>query len=138
MLLKKPSNPPCVDELPLRMLANLGDAVSGLYERERAIFSCATAKQMHHQVKERVNAKTQADLLDQISDLLNEKELNLVRRARNLKTAHHRKSDQSFYRKATAFEALVGYLYMADVKRLAELFEALDRMRSDKETKTES
>ncbi|PWU01415.1 MAG: ribonuclease III [Candidatus Melainabacteria bacterium] len=138
MLLRRSANLDDVDQLPLRMLANLGDAVSGLYERERAIFSCASAKQMHRQVKERVNAKTQADLLDQITDLLNEKELNLVRRARNLKTAHHRKSDQSFYRKATAFEALIGYLYMADVKRLNELFEALDRIRSGQERQPES
>lgn len=137
MLLRKTANLPAVDELPLRMLANLGDAVCGLYERECAILTCASAKQMHRQVKEYVNAKTQADLLDEITEVLNEKELNLVRRARNLKAAH-RKSDQAIYRKATAFEALIGYLYMADIKRLNEVFDALDRIRSGHETKPES
>jgi ribonuclease-3 family protein len=129
MFLRKADRPARFDELPLRMLANLGDGVISLYERERAILSCATAKQMHSQVKERVNAKTQATFLDLISDLLNEKELNLVRRARNLKAAH-RSSDQAFYRKATAFEALIGYLYMADAERLNQLLAALDRKRS--------
>ena len=129
MLSQDDERPGLVDELPLRMLANLGDGVISLYERERAIVSCASAKQMHVKVKESVNAKTQAAFLDLITDLLNEKELNLVRRARNLKSAH-RSSDQAFYRKATAFETLIGYLYMADARRLTELLAELDRKRT--------
>jgi ribonuclease III family protein len=127
MLLSNEDSRDQIDQLPLRMLANLGDAVVDLYERKKAMFSCVSAKQMHRHVKERVNAKAQAAFLDAIMQGLNEKELNLVRRARNLKTAHYRKSDQSFYRKATAFEALLGYLYLCDSARLNLLLESLDR-----------
>ena len=108
MLSQDDERPGLVDELPLRMLANLGDGVISLYERERAIVSCASARWEPIQVKHL---------------------LNLVRRARNLKSAH-RSSDQAFYRKATAFETLIGYLYMADARRLTELLAELDRKRT--------
>ena len=110
-----------LDELPLRMLAYLGDAVCSLYEAERTLFQCTSAKQMHNKVKQQVNAGAQANSLDEIMTLLNEQELNIVRRARNLKTNNFRKSDQLLSRKATAFEALIGYLYLYDIGRLKEL-----------------
>jgi len=116
-----------VNQLPLRMLAQLGDAVSILYERQRAVFYCASAKQMHRVVKERINAKAQAGFLDRITELLTEQELDLVRRARNLKTAHRSRSQHANYHKATAFEALIGYLYMSNMQRLNELLEVIDR-----------
>jgi ribonuclease-3 family protein len=118
---------PLTDQLPIRMLASLGDAVTGLYEREKAFRNCASAKQMHRLVRDRVNAKAQADFLDQITTNLNEKELDLVRRARNLKAGNYRRSEQNLYRKATAFEALIGYLYVCDPKRLNELLQLVDK-----------
>lgn len=138
MLLKSLSKGTQIDEIPLRMLANIGDAVCALYERERAIISCASAKQMHQRVKDRVNARAQAALLDQLSEMLNERELNLVRRAKNLKSEHRGKSDQVLYRKATAFEALLGYLYLTDLSRLSQLLQSLDGENSPQTVQSES
>jgi len=108
----------------MRLLAHLGDAVFHLYEREREILSASSAKQMHNRVTSRVNAERQAQLLDQISPALNPLELDITRRARNVKAANYKKGDQSAYRKATAFEALIGYLYLSDLTRLQEVLDS--------------
>ncbi|MDR3616689.1 MAG: ribonuclease III domain-containing protein [Candidatus Obscuribacterales bacterium] len=110
-----------VNEIPLRNLAHLGDAVFHLFEREREILQSANAKQMHNRVTMRVNAEKQAVLLFQIAPRLNSVENDIVRRARNLKAANYRKGEQAAYRQATAFEALVGYLYLTDTQRLKEV-----------------
>jgi ribonuclease-3 family protein len=110
-----------VNEIPLRNLAHLGDAVFHLFEREREILQSANAKQMHNRVTLRVNAEKQSVLLFQIAPRLNTVENDIVRRARNLKAANYRKGEQASYRQATAFEALVGYLYLTDTDRLKEV-----------------
>ena len=110
-----------VNEIPLRNLAHLGDAVFHLFEREREILQSANAKQMHNRVTLRVNAEKQAGLLFHITPRLTPAESDVVRRARNLKAANYRKGEQSSYRQATAFEALVGYLYLVDTDRLKEI-----------------
>jgi ribonuclease III family protein len=109
------------DRLPLRLLATLGDAVCSLIERERAISSTHLAKQMHELSKKRVNALAQAADLDKLMEFLKEKELNLVRRALNLKANNYRKTGQMTSRKSTAYEVLLGYLYLTDSNRLQEL-----------------
>lgn len=103
-----------------RLLAHLGDAVFHLYEREREILASATASQMHHRTTKRASAFGQADLLELISGRLTDAEADLVRRARNVKT-HQRRADQAAYRLATAFEALLGYLYLTNPPRLEEV-----------------
>lgn len=103
-----------------QMLAHLGDAVFHLYERERQIMESASASQMHKRSTKRASAVGQADLLDLITPRLTEAEADVVRRARNLKS-HQRRPDQTAYRMATAFEALLGYLYLSDPKRLEEV-----------------
>lgn len=110
-----------VNDLPLRNLAHLGDAVFHLFEREREILQSANAKQMHNRVTLRVNAEKQADLLLQLLPRLNSTESEIIRRARNMKAANYRKGEQSAYRQATAFEALVGYLYLTDLDRLKQI-----------------
>jgi ribonuclease-3 family protein len=107
--------------LPLRVLAHLGDAVFSLYERERAIAADASAQQIHRKVILRVSASKQADLLGELAPHLTVEEQEIVRMARNLKPSSYNKSGQAAYRKATAFEALLGYLYLTDIERLTEL-----------------
>jgi ribonuclease-3 family protein len=107
-------------QLAPRLLAHLGDAVFHLYEREREILSAATASQMHANATKRASATGQADLLELISTRLTDTEADIVRRARNAKT-HQRRADQAAYRLATAFEALVGYLYLTNPSRLEEV-----------------
>jgi len=115
------------DKLSLRLLAGLGDAVNSLIERERAIIHTHSAKQMHNWTKERVNAKAQAGNLERLRQFLTEKERNLIRRATNLQTANYGKTGQLLARQATAYEILLGYLYLSNTARLQELIGLLDR-----------
>jgi ribonuclease-3 family protein len=109
-----------VDVSP-RALAHLGDAVFHLFERERELRAAATAQQMH--TRARVNASSQSALLEKIKPKLVEAELEIVRRARNMKATISRKQEQTAYRRATAFEALLGYLYLTDPARLRSVLE---------------
>jgi len=115
------------DKIPLRLLAGLGDAVNSLIEREKAIIHTHSAKQMHNWTKERVNAKAQAANLERLMQFLTEKEKDLVRRATNLKTANYGKTGQLLARQATAYEILLGYLYISNIGRLQELIGKLDK-----------
>lgn len=119
MFLQKSHSEESLDQLSLRQLALLGDAVFHLFERERELLLTSSACQMHRRA--RVSAKAQAELLHQLSPALTDKEKDIVRRARNMKPAHYKASDQSEYRRATAFEALLGYLYLSDENRLIEI-----------------
>jgi ribonuclease III family protein len=132
MLFIKETQPPRVlDNISLRLLATLGDAVSNLFEKERIILQSSSPKKLHDLAKGRINAKAQCQFLEQLSGTLTEKELDLVRRARNLKTTRYRKIEQAIYRHATAFEVLIGYLYLCDPQRLKELLELLDTLKID-------
>ena len=124
---------PDADSLSLRLLANLGDAVYNLHIRELVIAQSATVDQMHRQVNKRVNARAQADSLQKLTAALNEKELDLLRRARNLKSNNYKKDQQAIYRQATAFEALIGYLHLTDPKRLQELLAELNQPEENPE-----
>jgi ribonuclease III family protein len=109
-------------DMPLKNLAHLGDAVFELYEREKETLSQATVESLHKQVVSRVNSREQARLLLLLKPLLSESEADIVRRARNLKpTSFRRNVEQAVLRQATAFEALIGYLYLTDEARLQEL-----------------
>ncbi|MBK8222453.1 MAG: Mini-ribonuclease 3 [Candidatus Obscuribacter sp.] len=113
-----------VKEIDLRSLAHLGDAVFELHERERELLQQATVKSLHNKVVGRVNSKEQARLLVNLKPLLTEAEQDIVRRARNLKVSGFRRNvEQSVMRQATAFEALIGFLYLTDEARLQELLE---------------
>lgn len=110
-----------LNELSLRLVAHLGDAVFELFERERELLGAPTAEKLHHKVVKRVNAAAQSKILDRLSEHLSDSEKDIVRRARNIKPSYSRRSDQLNYRKSTAFEALIGYLYLCDRERLEQI-----------------
>jgi len=112
--------------LSLRLLANLGDAVCNLYERERAVVTSSSADKVHRRVKARVNAQAQANFLSELMAALTEEEKDIVRRARNLKMTTYGKKEQATYRQSTAFEALIGFLYLSDSERLRQIFLLLE------------
>ncbi|HIN64044.1 MAG TPA: Mini-ribonuclease 3, partial [Candidatus Obscuribacterales bacterium] len=97
-------------DIPLRQLAHVGDAVFHLYVREKEVLIASSAKEMHKRTAGIVSYKGQAKALHKLTDALTVEERDLVRRARNMKPAAYRRSEQALYRKATAFEALLGYL----------------------------
>ena len=106
-----------------RLLAHLGDAVFELYERERQLLSASSVSHLHKMTSGRTSAAAQARLLDAIEGRLNNEEKDLVRRARNQKPQQRHRGDQAAYRKSTAFEALVGFLYLSDSARLKTLMQ---------------
>lgn len=110
-----------MEEISLRNYAYLGDAVWELFVRDITVLKTQNAKELHKITTEKVNAKFQNDLLLKIQSLLNTDELELLRRARNLPVPVARKSNQSEYRMATAFEALIGWWYSNDKDRLKEI-----------------
>ncbi|MBY0360001.1 MAG: hypothetical protein K2W82_18500 [Candidatus Obscuribacterales bacterium] len=104
-----------------RILAHLGDAVFALFERERETLQAQSVQQMHERVASRASAVYQSELLEKIMPALTEAEQEIVRRARNVKALGKRSAGQAQYRRSTAFEALLGYLYLSDAGRLREI-----------------
>ncbi len=110
-------------ELPISTLAYIGDAVYELAIR-RAVLRTLTAKSgsMHSEVIHLVNASAQAQALNRIESELSETERNLVKRASNHSVPAARQVDPAEYRRATGFEALLGFLYLSEERtRLYEL-----------------
>ncbi len=124
-------NPP--NPLPHpRALAHLGDAVYELWVREEAIALYQKSKDLHEYTTACVRAETQMALLENILPELSESEKELVKRSENVPVTSTRRSNQSLYRKSTAFEALIGYWYLQEPQRLAErkkqIFQLLDKV----------
>ena len=97
-------------------LAFLGDCVYDIIIRTVVVERGNRATQGLHKKKSYlVNAKTQKELIESIQDLLNPEEEDIYRRGRNAKSYTHAKNASvGDYRKATGFEALLGYLYLDD------------------------
>ena len=73
-----------------------------------------------------VKAKSQSKSLSQIEHLLNENEIDLIRRARNKIKRYPKSSEPSIYSRATGFETLIGWLFLKDPQRLSTIFEYLE------------
>jgi len=110
-----------MEEINLRNYAYLGDAVWELFVRNITILRTQNANDLHKITTDRVNAKFQHDLLMAIQTSLTKEELELMRRGRNLPVPVARKSNQSDYRMATAFEVLIGWWYKNNSDRLNEI-----------------
>ena len=113
-----------VMELNPIALAFVGDGVHTMYVRDKVIKeSNLLVNDYHKRCASFCNANAQARELDRIFPLLNEREQDLVRRTRNAKIHHTAKhSDEATYKKATCYEALLGYLYLlGDYDRIIEL-----------------
>lgn len=106
--------------------AYVGDCVYELYIRTKLINETnLKPHKLHIETIKYVKAKSQAELLQRIYDDLTEEEKNIVRRGRNAENHHLPKnSNVQEYMYATAFEALIGYLYLT--KRFDRLKEILN------------
>lgn len=120
-----PLGPP--EQLPALVLAYLGDAVYELYVREQLIRAGARRPaDLHRATTGYVRAQAQARALAALSPGLSPVEADVVRRGRNARPRHApRGVHPAEYAQATAFEALVGYLYLAGQReRLAQVLAA--------------
>jgi len=115
------------DELGPLQLAWLGDAIWELHQRLRFCRSPGRADVLHRSVVAEVCAEAQAEALRQLDPMLQEQERDLVRRGRNRAGRGPKRSDAAVYGLATGFETMVGWLYLNDPARLAELFDHLDQ-----------
>ena len=95
-------------------LAYVGDAVHSMYVRSSLVLSSEhKIDELHSLASGVVKAETQARLAEKLFDSFTEAEQSVFLRGRNSST-HHRAKNQSpaDYRKATGFEAVLGYLYL--------------------------
>ena len=115
-----------MEELNLRNYAYLGDAVWELHIRNMTVGLTNNAQKLHKITTDKVRTGFQCELLHNISENLTEEELELTRRARNLPIPVGRKNIQNEYRQATAFEALIGWLYSHNKARLNEMLDIID------------
>jgi len=116
-------------------LAYLGDAVFELYVRDRLLAGVALpAAELHRQAVMRVRATAQAFVLRTCLDELTDDEADVVRRARNARCSSYRHVDSADYHYSTAFEALLGYLYLLGCEeRLEQLMEVAFEMADQRE-----
>jgi len=106
--------------------AYVGDCVYELYIRTKLINETnLKPHKLHIEAIKHVKAKSQAELLQRIYDKLTDEEKDIVRRGRNAENHHLPKnSNVQEYMYATAFEALIGYLYLTKQnKRIKEILE---------------
>ena len=94
--------------------AYVGDCVYELYIRTKLVNKTKMKPhQLHIEAIKYVKAKSQAELLKKIEDELTDEEKDIVRRTRNTQNHHLPKnSNVQEYMYATAFEGLIGYLYL--------------------------
>ncbi len=114
------------EEISVIKLAWLGDSVWELHQRLRHVHFPLKSKELHLSVVNEVKAKSQSKSLSQIEHLLNENEMDLIRRARNKIKRFPKSSDPIIYSRATGFETLIGWLFLKDPQRLSKLFEYLE------------
>lgn len=108
-------------------LAFIGDSVHTLFVREEVLKKHDLKMDNYHTSASRFcKASSQAKTLSFLMDSLSEEEKDVVRRGRNAKPKHSAKNASSAdYTYATAYEILVGYLYLkGDEKRLEEVLKA--------------
>lgn len=136
-LLKKLQKEFACEEVDLRnysplTLAFLGDCVFDLIIRTVIVERGNRAAESLHKKKSAiVKAQTQAQMAEVVLERLSEEELAVYKRGRNAKSYSTAKNASvTEYRKATGFEALLGYLYLQDKEdRIIEIIKtALEQM----------
>ena len=106
--------------------AYVGDAVYELYVRTSLVNKTKLKPhKLHIESIKYVQAKAQADILNEIMEELTDEEKEIVRRARNAENHHLPKNaEPEDYMYSTAFEGLIGYLYLTKQdERLKEILE---------------
>ena len=109
--------------------AYVGDSVYELYIRTMLINKTnLKPHKLHIESIKYVKAQAQAELLNKLYDNLTEEEQDIVRRARNTQNHHLPKNcNVQDYMYSTAFEALIGYLYLTKQNnKLKEILEKIE------------
>ena len=105
-------------------LAYIGDAIYELVIRTILVEKGNTqVNKLHKRASRLVKASAQSAMIEKLKPYLTEEEMGLFKRGRNAKAATMAKNaTMSDYRRATGFEALMGYLYLTEQwERMLEL-----------------
>lgn len=113
-----------VNSINTTALAFIGDAVYEVFIRNRVLYEYGqNADRLHREAVRYVKADAQAEIVRRLGEegFFTDEEESLLRRARNRKTkSKARGATPMDYKLATAFEALVGYLYLSGMHERAE------------------
>ena len=103
-----------INQMSPLVWAYVGDCVYELYIRTYLVDTTKlNPHKLHIEAIKYVKAGAQAEFLKEFYDKLSDEEKDIVRRARNTNNHHLPKnSNIQEYMYSTAFEALIGYLYL--------------------------
>lgn len=93
-------------------LAYLGDTVYDLHVRSHLVANGGRVGALHRQAVKYVCAHAQSEAFGRVEEMLTEEEAAVARRARNTRQSPPKNADPGEYHRATALEALIGYLYV--------------------------
>lgn len=117
-------------------LAYIGDCVYDLVIKSLVINAGnKQVNKLHQETSKLVQASAQSLMMRTMQEHLTEEEHAVYKRGRNAKSVSPAKNQSiTDYRRATGFEALLGYLYLKkDYKRLLDLIKVgLDSLESNK------
>jgi len=104
------------------VLAYVGDAVYELAIRTALLSVRTPVERLHHRSVAWVSAQGQEKVWQWLKERLDPEEADVARRARNARAAVPRSATTAAYRRATALEAVMGFLYLTGRdERIAEL-----------------
>lgn len=107
------------------VLAYIGDAVYEVYIRNYLIKkNIVKVDKLQKEAVKYVSAKSQRVFLEKLinQNFFNQEEIAIIKRSRNHKGNRHAKNtDIITYKYATAFEAIIGYFYLTNNKKLDEM-----------------
>ena len=115
------------DGLGPLQLAWLGDAVWEMHQRLKYCSTPMRSKDLHNAVVKEVNASSQAMAITKLEPFLTDTEKGFLRKGRNKAGRGPKNVDAATYAIATGFETIVGWLFLKNPNRLADLFDLLDR-----------
>ena len=122
-------------QLSLLVLAYIGDSIFDLVVKTKIVTAGNTqVNKMNRAASSIVKAESQSKMIGYLEDKLTEEEGSVYKRGRNAKSYTSAKNASiSDYRRATGFEALMGYLYLSgQYERMCELIkDALDWLEND-------
>lgn len=119
-----------VNQMSPLVWAYIGDSVYEQYIREYLVTNTKyKPHKLHMEATKYVKAGAQAEILKKLETELTDEELDIVRRTRNTQNHHLPKNASVIeYMYSTAFEGLIGYLYLTGQKeRLKELLDKIEK-----------
>ena len=119
-------------------LAYIGDGIYDLIIRTLVLNEGnKQVNKLHRETSAYVQASAQSQMMRRLQDMLTEEEHAVYKRGRNARSVTPAKNQSvTDYRRATGFEALLGYLYLQRKwKRMLDLIKmGLDSLEEEKES----